>query len=111
MNRDQPKPKANDYPPVWDLVIADMKSRDQVGRKRYGVPLQPMNGRDTLIDAYEEALDLIVYLRSEIEEREINKNKASKVVNNYLYNAEFLKHSEAYNAIIAVRNLLISIGL
>ena len=66
---DQPPPQANSHPAVWDLVIADMKARDQLGRERYGTPLQPFNGRDALVDAYQEALDLAVYLRQAIEER------------------------------------------
>lgn len=67
---DQPPPKANDMPPVWDLVMADMTERDQVGRARYGTPLQPHNGRDALKDAYQEALDLAVYLRQALYERD-----------------------------------------
>lgn len=66
---DQPPPIANDSLPVWELVIADMRERDSVGRQRYGTPLQTNNGRDALVDAYQEALDLVVYLRQAIEER------------------------------------------
>lgn len=66
---EQVPPTPNDKAAVWDLVIADMKARDQVGRERYGTPLQAFNGRDALVDAYQEALDLVVYLRQEIEER------------------------------------------
>lgn len=66
---DQPVPQANDKPAVWDLVLADMQERDRIGRERYGVPLQPHNGRDALLDAYAEALDLVVYLRQAIYER------------------------------------------
>ena len=65
----QPKPKKNNYPHVWDLVIEDMKARDELGFKRYKTHLQPFNGRDALQDAYEESLDLCVYLRQAIEER------------------------------------------
>ncbi len=65
----QPAPIRNDSTPIWELVIADMKARDQTGRERYGTPLQAGNGRDALQDAYEEALDLAVYLRQAIEER------------------------------------------
>ena len=70
INLDQPAPKSNDKPAVWPLVIEDMKARDAVGRERYGVPLQPGNGRDNLVDAYAEALDLCVYLRAAIYERD-----------------------------------------
>lgn len=67
---EQPAPVANDLPAVWPLVIMDMANRDGVGRTRYGVPLQPHNGRDALRDAYEEALDLCAYLRQAIMERD-----------------------------------------
>ena len=66
---DQPAPIPNDSTPIWELVRADMLARDLLGRKRYGTPLQAYNGRDALWDAYEEALDLAVYLRQVIEER------------------------------------------
>ena len=66
----QPEPVPNDRQAVWPLVIMDMANRDQVGRARYGVPLQPHNGRDALRDAYEEALDLCACLRQAIMERD-----------------------------------------
>lgn len=66
----QPPPKPNALPAVWSLVIADMSERDTTGRARYGTPLQAHNGRDALVDAYQEALDLVVYLRQAIAERD-----------------------------------------
>lgn len=71
---DQPPPTHNAHPAVWDLVMADMLDRDTVGRKRYGTRLQPHNGRDALVDAYQEALDLVVYLRQAIYERDGSKS-------------------------------------
>jgi hypothetical protein len=65
----QPLPKLNERKPVWELVIADMDKRNQFGIEKYGTPLQAHNGRDALQDAYEEVLDLAVYLRQAIEER------------------------------------------
>lgn len=69
---DQPPPTAFDSmkPAIWPLVMVDMCERDHVGRARYGTPLQPNNGRDALRDAYAEALDLAVYLRQAIYERD-----------------------------------------
>lgn len=67
---EQPDPTPNAGPAVWDMVIADMHARDEVGRQRYGTRLQPGNGRDALRDAYEEALDLAAYLRQAIYERD-----------------------------------------
>lgn len=69
---EEPPPVANKSTPIWELVIADMRERDNVGRSRYGTPLQANNGRDALVDAYQEALDLAVYLRQAIEERNAN---------------------------------------
>lgn len=82
--REQPPPTHNDHPAVWDLVITDidglgadgpviavmkdMRERDRVGYERYGTRLQPHNGRDNLVDAYQEALDLCVYLRTALFE-------------------------------------------
>lgn len=65
-NIPQPAPKKNEHPAVWDLVVADMKERDNTGYKKYGTRLQPHNGRDAMVDAYQEALDLAVYLRLEL---------------------------------------------
>lgn len=68
-------PVENDHPPVWGLVIEDMDNRNFFGVQKYGVGLQGFNGRDALKDAYEEALDLAVYLRQAIYERD-NASKA-----------------------------------
>lgn len=70
MNKPEPEPERNELPGVWALVIGDMAERDMDGRKKYGVPLQPFNGRDALLDAYKEALDQCVYLRQMIYERD-----------------------------------------
>jgi hypothetical protein len=47
-----------------------MKRRNEFGEFKYGTPLQAHNGRDALKDAYEEALDLCVYLRQALYERD-----------------------------------------
>lgn len=66
-------PIKNDSTPIVDLVITDIINRKQEGIKRYGTPLQANNGRDALLDAYEEALDLAIYLRQVIEEQKQRK--------------------------------------
>lgn len=50
-------------------LLADIQERQQVGLERYGTPLQTHNGRDALTDAYQEALDLVVYLKQAILEK------------------------------------------
>lgn len=67
---EQPTPAPNHHPAVWDLVMKDMEARDQLGESRYGTRLQPHNGRDALKDAYQEVLDLAVYLRQELYQRD-----------------------------------------
>ena len=70
LNDPQPPPAESPHPAVWDLVRKDMRGRDRAGRERYGTRLRPHNGRDALVDAYQEALDLCVYLRQAIYERD-----------------------------------------
>lgn len=70
---EQPEPIPNDSRPVWELVVDDMYERDAIGRRKYGVPLQASNGRDALVDAYAEALDMAVYLKTAIIERDTLK--------------------------------------
>lgn len=67
-NTPEPAPQPGSGPAVWDLVIADMRERDEGGLAKYGTRLQAGNGRNALVDAYQEALDLAVYLRQRIAE-------------------------------------------
>jgi hypothetical protein len=67
---DQPPPKSATGPAIQDLVMADVAERKRIGIERYGTPLQAHNGRDALVDAYQEALDLVQYLRQAIYERD-----------------------------------------
>lgn len=55
--------------PVFEAVHADLEERNRKGRETYGGELRPHNGRDPLREAYEEALDLCVYLRWALMER------------------------------------------
>jgi hypothetical protein len=85
------KPQPDPTPPVtpqvavWDLVIndaialgvdarvvSDMRARDAFGAEKYKTRLMPGNGRSFLADAYQEALDLVVYLRGELAERGVS---------------------------------------
>lgn len=53
---------------VTDLVIRDLDERRKFGTTKYGTELKTHNGRKALIDAYQEALDLCLYLRQLIQE-------------------------------------------
>ena len=69
LNQEQSPPTQGTGPDCWQLVLADMAERRELGIAKYGTPLQPDNGRDGLVDAYQEVLDLAVYLRQAIEQR------------------------------------------
>ena len=53
---------------IEPLVEQDMRDRDASGRSKYGVPLTAHNGRDALVDAYQECLDGIVYATQAVTE-------------------------------------------
>lgn len=65
---DQVAPQPNGKPSVWLQVIADMQKRQEHGVAKYGVALQPHNGRDPLLDIYEELLDAAVYIKTRMLE-------------------------------------------
>lgn len=67
----QSMPITNDRRDIQSLVIADMERRRELGVQRYGTALQPFNGRIALLDAYEEALDMVMYLKQALVEGEV----------------------------------------
>lgn len=77
INDPQPAPQPSIHPAAWDLVLADMAERDRIGTAKYGVRLSGHDGRDSLVDAYQEALDQVVYLRKAIYERD-HRTKSSR---------------------------------
>lgn len=76
---EQPAPIPNDRPSLHDelrdaikrgqppskerdRLIAEIDARKQKGLETYGSLLQPFNGREPEVDAFEEAVDLAAYL-------------------------------------------------
>jgi len=55
---------------VTDEVLTDLILRREKYAPVYGEPLTTWNGRNSLQDAYEEALDLCLYIKQELMERE-----------------------------------------
>ena len=64
----QPMPDGGDTE-ILPLVLADLEARAAMGDRKFGQPMMTGDGRDSLADAYQEALDLVFYLRKEIEQR------------------------------------------
>ena len=54
---------------IWNQVISDIRKRERTGVLRYGKYLTKHTTEDVLNHAYNEALDLVVYLRTEIIKR------------------------------------------
>jgi acyl carrier protein len=54
---------------IAPLLIADIETRVAAGENKYGERLRANNGRDALLDAYQKAIDLTLYLRQEVDEQ------------------------------------------
>jgi len=54
---------------ITPLVIKDLEMRSAMGKEKYGEALRAFNGRDALVDLYQELIDAVQYIRQAIEER------------------------------------------
>lgn len=76
-----PRPAAADQPAprpgtakVLPSLIKDLEARDAKGIEKYGCSLEAGNTRDALMDALQEALDLAMYLKQAIMERDAKQS-------------------------------------
>jgi hypothetical protein len=76
-NKPEPKPKGTGRA-ITPLVIKDLELRSKMGEEKYGEVLRAFNGRNALVDAYQEALDLVQYLRQQIEEQQASDRKIAR---------------------------------
>lgn len=75
--------KASEYQPdpvsgkriVVEGVVSDILERAEEGKKKYGTYLMTDNGREAMWDAYQEALDLVMYLKQHLMENEAVRDK------------------------------------
>ena len=73
-NTPEPPPLPNPgEPTVLSLVLADLQERAEHGLKKYKQYLTAGDGRDHLMDLYQELMDAVMYIRQEIRERERSK--------------------------------------
>lgn len=70
LSEHEPMPVASSHPAIYDLLYQDLRERDNYGKNKYGVRLQPFNGRHALKDMYQEVMDLAVYTRQALYEQE-----------------------------------------
>lgn len=67
----QPAPTESRYSQsVTDAVVSDLQLRREHGKAKYGRELMSHNGRDAMVDAYQEALDLVLYFKQALMERD-----------------------------------------
>jgi len=66
------EPVSLDRPPAPEELVDDLEARLRLGVERYGRRLSLRNGRDAVVDAYQEALDLCLYLRQAHQEGELD---------------------------------------
>lgn len=89
---DQQLPSANNLPSMHDKATEDLQSRKELGARRYGVALQPSNGRDAARDLYEECLDAAAYGAQVVWEQEHPKETwVGDLIENMLW---LLNHTE-----------------
>jgi hypothetical protein len=53
---------------VVEAVIADHRERAEFGQKKYGRLLETHNGRNALVDAYQEVMDASLYFKQALME-------------------------------------------
>ena len=63
---------------IFDEVKKDFDKRDALGWQTYKKELMPDDNVDWLLNAYEEALDLCVYLKGQLLAREANASSATR---------------------------------
>lgn len=105
----EPAPVLSDGLPLWPEVVQDwaksygiltrkspllesisdecmrlMAERDKFGQAKYGTSLRTNNGRDMLVDAVQESLDLLVYSRGMVQEEKCSDDRKEELA--VLYN-------------------------
>lgn len=105
--KEQGLPKHSDGPDITNLVRDDLELRAKKGVETYGKRLNPFNGRNSLIDAYQEALDLGVYLKQRLVEEEVFLQELDQAIAHAEENEPtnmpgLLKAKEIYRAIVSL---------
>jgi hypothetical protein len=76
MSKDDPATSIQGPPPqgegseLYQIVLHDVIRRSEFGAKKYGMPLRETAEVDWLVNAYQELLDLLIYIRGEIARRD-----------------------------------------
>ena len=66
----QCRPKGDPLHSITEKVKRDLDARKEMGLYAYGEELRPFNGRDPMVDMYQEQLDALLYMRQQIFEQD-----------------------------------------
>jgi hypothetical protein len=76
----QPKPMSEEGSTlVLPHVLADLQARADWGLAKYQTYLHTNNGRDALVDLYQELLDAVMYVKQALLERESTTDKLTRL--------------------------------
>lgn len=65
---------------IYQMVLHDVITRSEFGARKYGHALHVSANVDFLVNAYQEVLDLLIYLRAEIEKRKRIEAKTAEIL-------------------------------
>lgn len=83
----EPAPTGNGDMVIFE-VTDDLVARAKMGIREYGTPLRANNGRDALNDAYQESLDMCMYLKQAIMERDSSQPEPLVMEKDFLESIE-----------------------
>jgi hypothetical protein len=75
--QDLPKPGEQN---IVTILLQEIQEKADRGAAKYGSALMSFNGRNSLVDAYQELIDLLMYLRQCVEEDPVGKLKRLKEI-------------------------------
>lgn len=73
-------PLESSYDPVIGFVVSDFVERSAFGFKKYRTLLRPFNGRDPIVDAYQESIDQAMYIRQAIIELDAVRGACKRIL-------------------------------
>jgi hypothetical protein len=99
----EPMPIRTDKPAaiVVTRVMQDLRDKAEAGIEKYGVPLHTFNGRRPLVDAYQEAIDQVLYLKQRIMEEDIDSGNDVS----WSIDIDLALHEMHYKDLVEIRDL------
>ncbi len=81
---------------TWDYIIEDIQKRNAVGIEKYGVELNPTTNQNMMLHLYEELLDAVVYIKTEILRQNLTEHVPFEVLTPEETSVTMCSRSSAY---------------